>query len=76
MLTIGLGLLMVNVNGSVNKSCESRYDEILQLTNNQTDVLNKIKDCKTEGFPIWYYAIFITPFGVVLALGIKKLAFI
>lgn len=76
MLTTGLGLLTINVIGSINQSCESRYDELLQLSNNQTDVLNKIKDCQTEGFPVWYYLVFITSFGVTLALGIKKLAFI
>jgi hypothetical protein len=82
ILTISLGLIMFNMSGSVKASCEDRFSISSDLNNNSynenlyNNTINQYNNCVAEGFPNWLYIIFITPFGVMLALIIKKLAFI
>jgi len=73
ILTISLGIIMLNMSGSVKASCYDRFNATDDPYNN---TINKYNQCVTEGFPSWIYLIFITPFGVMLALIVKKLAFI
>ena len=74
ILTISLGLLIINMVGSTNTACAERYNATKDPYN---DTINKYNQCvSVGGFPNWIYLLFITPFGVMLALILKKLAFI
>jgi hypothetical protein len=73
ILTITLGLIMANMNGTLATSCKERFNATSDPYN---DTINKYNQCVTEGFPAWVYLIFLTPFGVFLVLILKKLAFI
>jgi len=73
MITVTLGLITFNMQGSVATSCQERYNATEDPAN---DTITQYNDCVAEGFPNWYYVIFLIPFGSAIALGVKKLVLV
>ena len=71
MFTVAIALVLNNVKGSVTGRCSELYD-ISEQHDYSAEIYNetvsKFNECESEGWSDWYYVVFITPIGVVLAV--------
>jgi len=78
MFTVAIALVLNSIKGTANARCDDIYNITMSnssgLGTMELETLEKLKECKSEGWSNWYYVIFLTPILTLTGIGIWHLS--